>query len=130
MFSNAPRILLIDDNRYGLPARRCALQEAGYEVETAGGGDAGLRMFYGGQFDAVVTDLDMRGMDGFELIRLMRDDDRLRSVPVICLSGYGGHAHEQRAREVGCDHILQKPYLPDALATLAESVVRDRAGAG
>ena len=58
------------------------------------------------------------------------DDDRLRSVPVICLSGYGGHAHEQRAREAGCEHILQKPYLPDALATLAESLVRDRAGAG
>ena len=78
----------------------------------------------------LITDLSLPGMDGFEMIRLMREDPRLRSVPVICLSGYGGHAHEQRARELGCDHVLQKPYLPDALATLAESVVRSRSAGG
>ena len=85
MFSNAPRILLIDDNRYGLPARRCALQEAGYEVETAGGGDAGLRMFYGGQFDAVVTDFRMPDVNGSQVLKAIRQhNDR---IPVLILSG-------------------------------------------
>lgn len=85
MFPNAPRILLIDDNRHGLPARRCALQEAGYEVETAGGGDAGLRKFFDGQFDAVVTDYRMPEVNGSEVLRAVRQHNG--GIPVVILSG-------------------------------------------
>ena len=47
------------------------------------------------------------------------EDPALGRIPIICLSGYGGHAHEVRAREAGCDRILQKPCMPDALAEIA-----------
>jgi CheY-like chemotaxis protein len=73
--------------------------------------------------ELLITDLSLPGMDGFELIRLMRIDARLRSVPAICLSGYGGDAHEQRAREAGCDRILEKPCLPDVLTGVAADVL-------
>jgi len=85
MFSNPPRVLLIDDNRHGLPARRCALQEAGYEVETAGGGSAGLEKFYGAQFDAVVTDYRMPEVNGSDVLKAVRKVNR--RIPVVILSG-------------------------------------------
>src|SRR5262245_35425522 len=47
----------------------------------------------------VITDFSLPGIDGFELIRRMRDDRSTAAVPVICLSGYSGAAHERRARE-------------------------------
>lgn len=82
---HAPRILLIDDNRHGLPARRCALQEAGYEVETAGGGSAGLKKYFAGQFDAVVTDYRMPEVNGNEVLRSIREHNG--KIPVVILSG-------------------------------------------
>ena len=124
-----PHIVLVEDHA-DTRQMYAEFLSLSFEVLQASDGREALALMRERAPALVITDLSLPGMDGFELIRLMRDDDRLRSVPVICLSGYGGHAHEQRAREVGCDHILQKPYLPDALATLAESVVWDRAGAG
>ena len=72
----------------------------------------------------VITDLTLPGIDGFELIRRMRQKSSTRGVPVICLSGHGGDAHEQRAREVGCDRLLEKPCLPESLAQTARELVR------
>jgi len=72
----------------------------------------------------VITDFALPGIDGFELIRRMRGSDSTRQIPVICLSGHGGRAHEQRAREVGCDRVLEKPCPPEALARTARELAR------
>ena len=78
----------------------------------------------------VITDLSLPGMNGFELVAAVRSDPALRGTPIICLSGYGGLAHEQRAQEAGCDRILQKPCMPDALADLAAELIREAAERG
>ena len=70
----------------------------------------------------VITDLTLPGIDGFEMIRQMRGNESTRQVPVICLSGHGGPAHEERAREVGCDCVLEKPCAPEALARTAREL--------
>jgi CheY-like chemotaxis protein len=76
--------------------------------------------------DLLITDLSLPGLDGFELVTLMRADPSLRGVPIICVSGYGGHAHDERARAAGCDRILQKPCMPDALADAASELLQNR----
>jgi CheY-like chemotaxis protein len=75
--------------------------------------------------DVIITDLSLPRLDGFELVAFIRCDPALKPIPIICLSGYGGHAHETRAREAGCDRILQKPCMPDALGEAALELVRD-----
>jgi ATP-dependent Lon protease len=79
-------ILLVDDNKLGLSARRSVLEELGHEIETAGNGADALEQFGEGAFDLVVTDYKMPRMDGLELIA------RLRKVapdtPVILISGF------------------------------------------
>ena len=60
----------------------------------------------------VITDFALPGIDGLELTRRIRVNQSTQHVPVICLSGYSGDALEPRAREVGCDRMLEKPCLP------------------
>jgi CheY-like chemotaxis protein len=95
-----------------------------FEVMAAADGARALELMRTTPPDLLITDLSLPGIDGFELVALIRKDPALGHLPIICLSGYGGHGHEQRALEAGCDRVLQKPYMPDALATVALEVLR------
>jgi CheY-like chemotaxis protein len=72
----------------------------------------------------VITDFSLPGMDGFELIRQIRGNATTREIPVICLSGYTGNRYEQQALAVGCDRVIEKPCLPDALFAAAKDLVQ------
>ena len=123
-----PLLLLVEDH---LDTRQMYAEflSMAFEVVTAGDGDQALDLMRGRRPDLLITDLSLPGMDGFDLIAHVRGDPSLRSVPILCLSGYGGHAHEQRARDAGCDRMLQKPCLPETLAAAAADLIepfRDR----
>jgi CheY-like chemotaxis protein len=60
----------------------------------------------------------------------MRRTEALKNVPAICLSGYGGPAEEDTAREAGFDRFIQKPCLPDVLAHAATELLRTRRQGG
>jgi len=81
-----PEILLVDDNRQGLIARRSLLQELGYRISTATSGEEAMELFTKQKFDVVVTDFKMPRMDGIELIRRMRGADA--DARIILLSGF------------------------------------------
>jgi CheY-like chemotaxis protein len=120
------RVLLVEDHA---DTRQMYAEFLGvsFEVMTAADGEDALRMMAGHAPDVIVTDLSLPGMDGFELISRIRSDSALQSVPIICLSGYGGHEHEQRARAAGCDRILQKPCMPDELAAIVSEQIANAA---
>lgn len=83
---SVPQVLLIDDNRDGLLARRLILEELGFGVQTADTGEEGLKLFEGSSFDVVVTDFKMPHMNGDEVIRRMRAMNP--GARVILLSGF------------------------------------------
>jgi DNA-binding response OmpR family regulator len=123
-----PFILLVDDHQ-DTRLMYAEFLGASFDVLTMPDASQALAAMRIQRPDLLVTDLSLPGMDGFELIATMRKDTNLRGVPIICLSGYGGHAHEIRAREAGCDRILQKPCMPDTLADIVTEVLqafRDR----
>lgn len=97
-----------------------------FHVLQAGDGSQALDVMDARRPDIVITDLSLPGIDGFELVARMRKNPQLAAIPIICLSGYGGHAHDERARAAGCDRILQKPCMPDDLARAAMELLRDR----
>jgi two-component system, cell cycle response regulator DivK len=111
------RVLLVEDHA---DTRQMYAEFLGieFDVLTAADGEDALRIMRVETPDLIVTDLSLPGVDGFELIARVRSDASLQSIPIICLSGYGGHEHEQRARAAGCDRILQKPCMPDELAVI------------
>ena len=98
-------ILLVDDNKLGLTARKCVLEELGHRIATAANGADALEQFTNAKFDLVVTDYKMPRMDGLEFIV------RLRKIapecPVILISGFVdslGLSEEN----TGADVVIQK----------------------
>jgi CheY-like chemotaxis protein len=86
--NSSVRILLVDDNKLGLTARKMILEDAGYGVETALSGEDAWEIFQKTQFDIVVTDFRMGAMDGLQLIRMIRDSGS--PARIVLLSGFAG----------------------------------------
>jgi two-component system NtrC family sensor kinase len=101
-------ILLIDDSVTFREALRQALEEAGYAVQVAASGEEGLRMAAARRPRAVVLDSVLPGIDGSSVIRRLRLDIALRSVPCLLLTGSEDHHMELRALEAGADAFLNK----------------------
>ena len=81
-----PFILLVDDNRDGLIARKAVLQEVGYRVQLASSCEEALQAFSAYRFDVVVTDYRMPRMSGAELIQKLR---KIRpEIPIVLISGF------------------------------------------
>jgi CheY-like chemotaxis protein len=110
-FSNATspvpslRILLIDDNRQGLMARKSILEEQGYSITTACSGEDGIELFVGGAFDLVVTDYKMPNMSGTEVIARIKSE--CPGKPVVLISGMVD-ALGLNEENTGADIVLAK----------------------
>ena len=98
-------ILMVDDNRDGVLARRSVLEELGYEVISACCGADALKLVDEHEFDLVVTDFKMSPMDGLELIKNLRADEF--SKPIILLSGFVENLG-LRPESTGADAVVQK----------------------
>ena len=117
-----PRVLLVDDSETQLERGRRLLVAAGYLVETAPDGAVALARLQGGGIDAVLTDFEMPGMDGFELVRAMRADSSLAGTPVVVWSASGGNELFGMAREAGSDAFFMKG--PDANEEVPQALLR------
>jgi CheY-like chemotaxis protein len=124
---NVPTLLLVEDHR-DTRQMYVAFLSSSFDVIEAADAEQALQIIAERPPDLIITDLSLPGMDGFELIARIRKEPGTRTVPVISLSGYGGHSHEERARAAGCDRILQKPCLPDELAEVALQLLREAGG--
>ena len=119
------RVILVEDHA-DTRLMYAEFLSSDFEVIQAADGEEALRAMDAQVPDLVITDLTLPGVNGFELVTRRRADAALAAVPVICLSGYGGSAQEDRAREVGCDRLIEKPCLPDTLSEAALEVLRAR----
>ena len=96
-----------------------------FDVIQAGDGHEALALIKTHTPALVITDFTLPGIDGFELIRHIRDNESTKLVPVICLSGHAGTAHEERARAVGCTRVLEKPCAPETLVRTIRELAFD-----
>lgn len=124
---NVPLVLLVEDHA-DTRQMYVAFLATSFNVIEAASAEQALALMAEHRPHVIITDLSLPGMDGFELITRVRRDPALASVPVISLSGYGGHTHDERARAAGCDRVLQKPCLPDALEQAVRELLGDSAG--
>jgi CheY-like chemotaxis protein len=122
--ARATRICVIDDEVVVLDATAHGLREAGYEVLTAPGAAAGLDMIDRTELDAIVTDMNMPGTSGAQLIAEARA--RWPDLPIIAMSGSHtaeGESMLDSARELGADALVPKPFRTAALREALESVL-------
>ena len=126
MNAGGPRILVIDDEPQIRRALQTALTAHGYAVETAANGDLGLATIATWEPDAVVLDLVMPVMDGFEVLRQVRV---WSDVPIIVLSARGQEPDKVTALDQGADDYLTKPFGMGELLARLRVVLRRRRGA-
>jgi ATP-dependent Lon protease len=112
-------ILLVDDNKLGLSARKCVLEELGHTIWTAANGVDALEQFASRKFDLVVTDYKMPRMDGLELIAALRKTSP--ELPVILISGFVD-ALGLSEENTGADVVIQKS--ANEVSHLVRSVAR------
>jgi CheY-like chemotaxis protein len=101
----AARVLLVDDNRDGLKARRSLLEEQGFVITTATNGEEGLEALNKAEFDLMVTDFKMPKMNGVELIK--RAKPLQPKLLIILLSGFAA-ALGLDERSTGADVVISK----------------------
>ncbi len=118
----AKRILVIEDNpdlAYGL---RNNLEIEGYEVEVAKDGTKGLLRAKTGKPDLVVLDLMLPGMDGFRVLRALREEGH--GMPVLILTARGEEADKVRGLRLGADDYVTKPFGVLELLARIEALLR------
>ena len=125
--ASGPSVLLVEDDRAGRHMYAAWLTQAGFNVDQAHNGLQALERAFDSIPDVVVTDLNIPGIDGFELTRRLKQDPRTRTVPVIAVTGYAAfQADPGRAIRAGCDAVLEKPCTPDDLEATIRTLMTGR----
>lgn len=119
------RVLVVDDDANGRAALAALLADEGYQVATAADGFKALGKFDDFAPHAVVTDLQMPGIDGLELLRKVHERDS--SCPVIVLTAYGAVESAVAAMKAGAADYLNKPINFDELAIVLDRQLQTRA---
>jgi len=120
------RVLIVDDDPRLHELLASYLGEHGFAVAVAADGPQALARLANDAFDAVLLDMMMPGMDGLEVLRRLRRDDR---IPVIMLTARGDEADRVVGLELGADDYVAKPFSPRELVARLRAVLR-RAGPG
>ena len=119
-----PLVLVIEDDRDSRRLYADELQRAGYSVSEAHNGLQAVEKATELQPDAIVTDLGLPGIDGYELCRRLHRDERLGRIPIVAITGrYFSDADIARARREGCQAVLIKPFVGDDLIAEVRKVL-------
>lgn len=102
------RVLVVDDSNTSRTLEKYILQAAGYDVETGIDGADGWQKLLDGDFDLLVTDIEMPRLDGLGLTRRVRGEERLRNLPVIVVSSLGSKDDLETGARAGADEYLVK----------------------
>ena len=113
-------ILIVDDNPTNMKLISFLLTKRGYQVKCASGGAEALEMLKTFRPSLILMDMQMPGIDGFELTRRLKADPATRGITIVAVTAYAMKGDEERVREVGCDGYLVKPIdtrtLPQVIA--------------
>ncbi len=123
------RLLLVDDSPFFRNMLSPLLSSAGYQVTTAESGDHALRLCEAGEdFDIIVSDIEMPGMNGFEFATVVRNDSRWQGTPLVALSSHATQKDIARGRAAGFRDYVAK-FDRDGLLTTLSEAINDRGAA-
>ncbi|MBF0409723.1 MAG: response regulator [Candidatus Riflebacteria bacterium] len=117
------KILIIDDSQMSRNYHSAILQENGYEILQAADGAEGLEKALMNQIDAVMVDINMPVMDGFEFIRRLRCEESHKLLPVIIMSTEKSDEDVTQGMNAGANLYLVKPVDPDTLLDSIEKMI-------
>ncbi|MBC7933366.1 MAG: response regulator [Rubrivivax sp.] len=118
-----PVVLVAEDNADVRLMMKTLLGMKGYRVVEAGDGQEAVNVAQLEQPDIILMDLQLPQMDGFDVARFVRQDERLRDTPIVVVSGHDPAMHTGPALAAGCNAYVQKPIDFDSLGELIVSLL-------
>lgn len=119
----APLVMVVDDSITVRRVTQRLLERRGARVLTAKDGVEALEQLQDNIPDVMLLDIEMPRMDGYELAGHMKNDSRLRSIPIIVITSRTGEKHRARADQIGIDRYLGKPYQEIELLEAIQSLI-------
>jgi len=126
-------VLIVDDEPDLVELVSYNLKKEGFQVATAPDGAVALEKARKKNFDLIILDLMLPGIQGIELCRILRNDPKTERVPIIMLTAKGDEADRVRGLETGADDYMAKPFSPRELIARVKAVLRrtgEQAAAG
>jgi DNA-binding response OmpR family regulator len=119
-----PKIIIVDDDRETREMLTLALELAGFDVSEAANGLRLISTLHVDRPDAILLDVMMSWIDGFELCRAIKQNEEFRDIPVVFVSARKSADDVRRGRDVGAADYFSKPVDVDRLASRLMSLVR------
>lgn len=110
-------LLIVEDSPTQAAMIRLVLEDEGFKVRLASDGEAAVAAIDEEDFDCIISDVVMPGMDGYEFCSIAKHSERTRDVPLILLTNLSQPEHILKGLECGADNFLSKPYTPDELTS-------------
>jgi DNA-binding response OmpR family regulator len=126
MEQNQPRarVLVVDDEADLIRILEFGLKSMGYAVETASDGQEGLKKARELKPDIILLDLMLPKLDGYKVCRLLKFDERYKSIPIIILSARTQEGDQSLAMEMGANRFITKPYEFSEIVAQMEALLK------
>ena len=118
------KILIVDDEPDLAELVSYNLKKEGFEVSSASDGEEALKKIRKGNFNLVILDLMLPGIQGMELCRILRNDPKTKHLPIIMLTAKGEDVDKILGLEMGADDYIAKPFSPRELVARVKAVLR------
>jgi len=118
------KILIIEDDKHISKLIKYNMEKAGYLCSAVVSGEEGLKLLEKGPCDLLILDIMLPGMDGFEICRTLKQDDKLRRLPVVILTARGEETDRIVGLELGADDYIVKPFSPRELILRIKAILR------
>jgi CheY-like chemotaxis protein len=121
-------ILIVDDNPVNMKLISFLLTKRGFDVHCADGAEAALLELRSFRPALILMDMQMPGMNGFDLTRRIKSDPATAAICIVAVTAYAMKGDEQRVRDAGCDGYLVKPIDTRTLPQVVSSFVANAGG--
>jgi len=118
----AKQILTVDDSKTMREMVSFTLKAAGYDILEAEDGKVALSVLDGKKIDAIIADLNMPNMNGFELIKALREQPTYRFTPILMLTTEGDTSKKEEGKTAGATGWIVKPFDPEKLVEVVKKV--------
>lgn len=121
------KILLIDDNKVNQFLGKKILEKLGFQSDTAGSGEAALLKLKSMPFDLILMDVEMPGINGYELTEMIRNTmpSPLSKIPIVALTAYASVHEREKALRYGMNDYVTKPYNPPELNNVILKLIKN-----
>jgi len=115
--------LIIEDNDDNMALISFILQKAGYDLLEARTGEAGIDMVLAHRPDFIILDIQLPGIDGYEVLKRIRSSEINGSIPIIAMTSFAMSGDRERLLASGCSGYIEKPFDPKSVIQQIKAVI-------